>query len=165
MKQIVTSENNCVWLKCIECEEDLVLEPGMHDYPPPEDVVCDCCLRPITQLKPFKASDVGDVDGVLLVKTYREDNPYDEETHKALVEAIECYQKDGYKDILDWMVDKYGKEKAEKFYAMEVHGSSIFDSWECRDCIMLDNFEYLERYHQALKERAQAQSESHDNFS
>ena len=61
------------------------------------DATCDCCGRHISKLKPFgKAGDPlnGDLDGAILVKTFRGD------------------------DII-----------TEK-------------SWECRDCIVLDNEAY-----------------------
>jgi hypothetical protein len=166
MKEKVIIEKGCVMLRNIEYEEDLAHRPGMRDNPPPEDVVCDCCLRPITQLKPFKVSDpeFGDIDDALLVRTWREDSPFDEESLKAVQEACECYENDGYENILDWLVDKYGKEKGEDFYAAEKIGIDVFDTWECLDCVRLNDDEYFDRYNQALKERDQAQSESHDNL-
>ena len=151
-------------LGSIESEEDLVLGPGMHINAPPETGRCQCCGRHISELKPFgKAGDplVGDFDGALLVKIWRPMGPYDEEAEEAMNEAQKCYQKDGYEDSLDWMIDKYGKEKGERLnFTAQCHACTG-SSWECRDCICLDDDQYFEKMRQTWDEQSQALSESY----
>lgn len=120
---------------------------------PAEQKSCDCCGTHIRQLKPFAAGDplVGDFDGSRLVKTWRPLGPYDEEAEQAMREAQKCYQNDGYEDCLGWMVDKYGEVKGKTSYWTALCHSNTDSSWECRDCLVLDEEEYFKRrrHHQA----------------
>ena len=162
MKKILINENECISLGSCECEEDLDFGDDFDDTdidPIPPDNWCDCCGRRMSQLKPFgKAGDplVGDFEGALLVKRWRRDGPYDEEAEEAMREAQKCYQNDGYKEELDWMVDKYGEEKGKKLYWTAMCYGSTGSSWECRDCIVLDQNSYFEKLHQRLAEQPPA---------
>jgi hypothetical protein len=149
MKEIMFKSGRCISLGSMENENDLKPIPGkLNINPPPSDGKCMCCGKHISKLKPFgKAGDplVGDFEGALLVKTFRPDGPYNEEAELAMNEAEQCYEGDGYKDILDWMINKYGKEKGERFYwQAQLHGS-VGKSWLCKNCIVLDIDEYFER--------------------
>ena len=73
---------------------------GISINPPPQDGNCEVCGKNVKDLKPFgKEGDplVGNFDGALLVKTYR--------------------------DFAGW----------------------ISASWECRDCIILNDKDYLKK--------------------
>ena len=84
-----------------------------------------------------------DSNGPLLVKTYRLIIRWSEEAHNAISEAVEkCGDT---KNLEEWLIDKYGEEKGRSFYEVERIGSPIKDSWECRDCILLDDDEYFEK--------------------
>ena len=77
--------------------------------PPPSDGRCMCCGKHMSELKPYgKAGDplVGDFDGVLLLKRFRQDGPYSEKAEKAVKEADKHYANEGYKGPLEWMINK-----------------------------------------------------------
>jgi len=158
MKEILINENECISLGSIGCEQDLVLGPGTHINPPPEDGRCECCGRHLSELKPFgKAGDplVGDFEGALLVKTWRPMGPYDEEAEKATEEAMECFSNEGYEDPLEWMIGKYGEEKGKQlWYSAEAYDATCAE-WLCRDCIVLDQHEYFERLRQRRMSRCE----------
>jgi hypothetical protein len=149
MSEKILSNNNCISLGSIDGEADLALRPGaININPPPQGGRCDCCGRHISKLSPFgKASDplVGDFEGALLVKRWRPGGPYDEEAGKAMQEAERCYENDGYKDPLGWMINKYGKEKGESLYYTMMLWDQTGSSWECRDCSILDEDEFFIR--------------------
>jgi len=90
-----------------------------------------------------------------LVKNYRSAVPYDEKAEKAVEEACQHYKADGFDDPLDWMIEKYGKEKAEGLYWPTEAYSCVGSSWECRDCIVLDDFEYFEKSKHWSEEKTQ----------
>jgi hypothetical protein len=148
MAEVLIQENGIVSLGSVENEEDLKPRPGININPPPKDGRCECCGRHISELKPFgKAGDplVGDFDGALLVKRWRPDGPYDEEAERAMKNAEKRFRDEGYENPLEWMVNEYGKDKGEQFFfAVELH-HDLRKSWECRDCIVLDEEEYFEK--------------------
>jgi hypothetical protein len=128
--------NGKISLATIASEQDLPPKVGIINMnPPPQDGRCECCGRHLSELKPFgKAGDplVGDFDGALLVKRWRPDGPYDED-----------HGGDGFEDPLNWLISEYGEKKGTKFYWKAQFHDSIGKSWECRDCIVLDEAEYF----------------------
>jgi hypothetical protein len=51
-----------------------------------------------------------------------------------------------------WFIAKYGKEKGEELLmAVYAHGQ-MGQSWECRDCIVLDLDEYFEKLRKRYEE-------------
>ncbi len=118
--------------KIIEALED---KPTISINPPPQNGNCDHCGRNVRDLKPFgKAGDplVGDFDGQLLVKTFRTMAPRKEELEKEVNE------------IKDWdELFKTNKEKAERLSFYDQLVNTISASWECRDCIILNDEEYF----------------------
>lgn len=162
-KEVLFDQNGIISLGSIGSEQDLVPEGGIYINPPPETGCCQCCGRHISELKPFgKAGDplIGDFEGASLVKKWRPMGPYDEEAEEAMNEAQKCYQKDGYEDALEWMIDKFGKENGEKLHLIAECYACTGSSWECRDCICLDNDEYFEEMRRSWDEQPQALSES-----
>ena len=132
----------------IKNEDDLKLKPGQNINPPPGDGRCDCCGRHISELKPFGGPGdplVGDFTGAFLVKGYRNLGFYNEEGDKAQKEAAKCYIADGFGNIYDWMIYKYGIEKGEDLYYANEGYNQYGSSWECRDCMVLDMKEYFKK--------------------
>jgi hypothetical protein len=79
------------------------------------------------------------------VKGYRALGPYDAEAQKVFEKAQRRYEADGFDDPLDWMIDQYGREKAEAIdCTVQMYGSAE-SSWECRDCMCLDMYGYFEK--------------------
>jgi hypothetical protein len=154
MGEILFEENGIISLGSISSEEDLNPRLGININPPPQDGRCMCCNRHIKELKPFgKAGDplVGDFDGAYLVKRWRPDGPSDEEAETAMAEAEKCYRDDGFKTPFHWMISKYGKHRAKQFsFSVQLH-TSEGKSWECRNCIILDEEEYFAK----LRERGE----------
>jgi len=113
--------------------------------PPPQDGCCESCGRNVKDLKPFgKAGDplVGDFNGALLVKTFRsmamplKDKVWDEISKK--------YEKKGnYDGFEDELIKKVGKKRAGKLFFADQVANTVSASWECRDCIVLNDEEYF----------------------
>jgi hypothetical protein len=87
------------------------------------------------------------LSGAFLVKKWRPDGPYDEESERAWHEAMKHFAAIGRKDKdpLDWMIDKYGKEKGNRLYWADQLYTYIGKSWECRDCAILNTNEYFDK--------------------
>jgi hypothetical protein len=104
--------------------------------PPPQDRRCDCCRRHINELKPFgKAGDplVGDFDGSILVRIYRTMEAHIPEYDEIL------------KLVKDWDgLFKTNKELADQLSFYDQLVSTVQASWECRDCIILDDKEWFD---------------------
>jgi len=146
--------NKVLSLGSIACKKDLKTSRKILINPPPEDRRCQCCGRHISELEPFgKAGDplVGDFNGALLVKSFRPSGPCDEEIELAMSEAERCYETDGFDDPLEWMIDKFGKKKAEELCFTAEAYNCVGASWECRNCICLGTNEYFEKLHEGLK--------------
>ena len=118
--------------------------------PPPEDGRCDCCRRDFSELTPFRKTGdllVEDFDGELLIKTFKAIGKYDEQDRKAWKRVEKIMEKEGCArdGPLDWMIKIHGKEKGEQhLYAVGLY-SQVGSSWECRDCVVLDEKEYFEQ--------------------
>lgn len=135
-------------MKSTDGKQGLKLKPIIHVNPPPSDERCRCCGKHISELKPYcKAGDLlfCDFSGAFLVKRLRPCYPYCEEAAKAVIEADKNYVDAGYKEPLDWMIKKYGKKKGEGMYYANMAYYQIGSSWECRECIILDDDEYFEK--------------------
>ena len=101
---------------------------------PPEDRRCECCGRHITELQPFgKEGDplVGNFEGALLVKTFRAMAPRDMIAERKLKTL---------KTSEDWEeLEKEDKKEFENLSFYDQLRSTVEASWECRDCIILDD--------------------------
>ena len=112
------------------------------------DENCVCCGRHVSELKPYgKAGDplVGDFEGLRLLRPYRADDLPDEEADMAFEEAYK-YCKDDDEDILEWMQNKYGKEKGLQLYGTWLLSHSVSKHSLCRDCIILDLETYYKKF-------------------
>ncbi len=139
----------------VKYEDYLNLKPGEKIYPPLSDFRCDCCKKHILELKPFGGPGDpldGDFTEALLVKTYRPIGPYVEEAEKALREAERYYKSDGFDNEFDWLIDKYGEEKAEALHSAELYHHEVLSCWDCRDCVVLDLDEYYEKLERTLEQ-------------
>jgi len=135
-------------LDSVKYEDYLKVKAGERIYPSLRDGRCDCCGKHISELKPFGGPGDpldGDFTESLLVKTYRPLGPYVEEAEKALREAERYYKSDGFDNEFEWMIDKYGEEKAEELYAADYYHHEVWSFWHCRDCVVLDMDEYFEK--------------------
>jgi rubredoxin len=127
--------------------------------PPPSDARCEVCGRHKKELKTFgKAGDplVGDFDGAYLVKNFRSmairgQEPYNTEglwikpqtTHNPHNWAILDEEK---------FIEKYGEKALSDYYFYDQLTSTVSASWECRDCIILDEKEYFKAIEQRYEE-------------
>ena len=131
----------------IKDENGLELTPGVNIRLPLRDGQCYCCGKHIWELKPFDEPG----DPLFLARSCRLGGPYDEEAESACNEALRCYEADGFDNPRDWMIDKFGKEKATSINkAMFAYSSPVL-GWECKDCIGLDMDEYLEKTKKCYK--------------
>ena len=146
MTQMIFAGNGILNLGAISKEEDLEPKCRVLINGPPGDGRCEVCERHMSELTPFGGPGdplSGDFTGELLVKTWRHAGSYDEQAEKAWEEAEKETQ--GSKDPLAWLITKYGKKKAEEIsLSVQVYGS-MGSSWECRDCVVLDDDRYFER--------------------
>ena len=146
MTKIGFQGNGILCLDAISKEEDLNPKCRFIISRPPRDGRCEVCGRHMSELAPFGGpGDPGEDDfaGELLVITSRPSIPYNEEAEKALKEVDETLKAESESaDCLPWLIDKYGEKRGKDFY---FYGSaySIGTSWECRDCIVLDEDEYF----------------------
>ena len=156
MTQFIFNENGICSLGSIGNKEDIKRKPGLNVNPPPVNGRCEVCGRSLDELKPFgKAGDplVGDFDGELLLKTFRAEGPYDEKAVQAFDEAV---KRCGDKGPVEWMIRKYGREEGSRLSFLAMAYGQIGSSWECRDCIILDNDGYFEK-------RREVGGSEHDN--
>jgi hypothetical protein len=151
MSEKIIQKDGITSLGSVDREEDLKPFPGINLNPPPEDGVCNCCGRHINEVKPFGGPDdplVGDFSGARLVKIFRPFAPYDEEAGRAFEEAKSRYKEEGFKDEFDYLIQKHGAEEGERLSGIIESYSMYGSSWECRDCIVLGEDEWFEKYDQ-----------------
>lgn len=146
MNELRHKQNKVICSYRVNGEDDLKPRPGMNINPPPDDGRCHCCGRHINELQPFgKSGDPadGDFEGAYLIKTFRREVPYNEEAERAVDEAEYCCRDTG--SPYDWMVAKYGQKKGSLLYAVGQGSATVGASWECRDCILLNEDEYFQK--------------------
>ena len=141
MKNLECEKNNVPVLSSISGEDDLEPRPGIITYPLPEYARCHCCGKNISELKPYDNPEYPKFIGIYLFRTFRRGMPYNEEAERALDEA-EANCKEGQSPS-QWLIEKYGENKGIILNIMG-HGSSTYESsWECKDCVVLDDDEYF----------------------
>ena len=122
-----------------------------------EENRCNVCGRPISELKPFSGFDNpfdsffnGYFNGAFLVKNYRPTGPHNEEAERELkeydeTEYVKSKKGEKFMTFDDWLLTKYEKQEAEYMsFCTQAH-SLIGSSWECRDCILLDEDGYFDK--------------------
>jgi hypothetical protein len=149
MSQKIIEGNGIVSSTNVDCEKDLRPQPGINiNSPPPWEEICDCCLRHISELKPFGGPGdplVGDFTGRLLVKNYRPDGPYDEAAERLFGEAESRFIEEGFADVFAYLQNKYGEEEGNNIFFRASFSCGISSSMECRDCFVLKEEEYFEK--------------------
>jgi len=159
MTEILFNKNGVVSLEAKSKEDDLKKECRFSINPPPGEGMCEVCGRHLSELKPFGGPGdplVGDFTEKLLVKKWRRDAPYDKGAarawEEAKQEAKELWKAKGRElgsekpsedYFFGWFIGKYGRAKGLKFYYWREFWVSSGSSWECRDCIVLDQNEYF----------------------
>ena len=89
-------------------------------------------------LKPYgKAGDplVGNFEGAWLVQRYRSFAAPDAEIDKILEEFLRAYGS--YEKAKEKLIEEYGPEVVNDMQSYVVAESSVYKSWECRDCACL----------------------------
>ena len=158
MGEIIIKADTAISLGSIDGEEDLKPRKGIINInPPPADGKCNCCGRHINELKPFgKAGDplVGDFDGALLVKKYRTALPPPDPETQEIFDRFIGNREPGvdYDKAKKLLVQEFGAEDAETIELRVYGGDQVGSSWECRDCAILDMYEFFEKVGYDLEE-------------
>jgi hypothetical protein len=58
---------------------------------------------------------------------------------------LNCEPKDDNGGIREMLAREYGEEDADAIWFMICEYCQVGKSWECRDCAVLDNYEYFEK--------------------
>jgi hypothetical protein len=126
-------------------EERYQLFPGFSPNPP-DDGRCMCCGKRLSELKPF--SRIGqhsgmDIEGVLLVKKVR---PTALAT-KEVDDILEGFCDDrltaeDQEKAEERQIELLGKEVVDDLLVYYDSDSLLMDSWECLECIGLDDEAY-----------------------
>lgn len=127
-------------------DESIQPEVKLLINPPPRDGRCEVCGKPKSELKPFWGEPF---EGAILVKNWRPDglNPF-----RFKEGAEECFDSTG-QYIEEKVIEKFGKENLEKFIWSERAQNTIGASWECSECLGLNDVGYFKKLHMAHKLR------------
>jgi hypothetical protein len=151
MAETIIKIDRAISLGSIDGEEDLKRKKEVINInPPPADGKCNCCGRPLNELKPFgKAGDplVGDFDGALLVKNFRTASPEPNTEIQAIYERFigNCETEADYERAESRLAQEYGKRDADDIICWISGALQVGASWECRDCIVLDMDGFFEK--------------------
>jgi len=151
MAEQLIDNDVAISLGSIDGEEGLKPRPGLINInPPPQDGECMCCGRHFDELEPFGAAGdplVGDFAGALLIKKFRTALPQsDAETERIYEQFIVARDPHSdYDKARESLIKECGERDAEIIMIRVEGGSQVGSSWECRDCIGLDMFEYFEK--------------------
>jgi hypothetical protein len=158
MGRISIERNTDIYLVRIDGEKDLTLWPGLSIInPPPRNGRCECCGRYLSELSPFgKVGDPleEDFEGALLVTTSRPELPEPNAEIQQIYQSYfgSCATSSDYARAIRRLGEDYGDDAQGITYWIE--GASQFRfSWECRDCIVLDNSQFFEKLEDNLDER------------
>lgn len=144
---------------CICLDDYAFQERRLDSLDPPER--CDCCGRLLGELKPCTEGDpvASHFEGKLLARRMRPEATPIEGVNKMMDEFFgNCITYDDYEEAGEKLIQKYGKEKTHELCTFAfLLGGTFKSSWECKDCIVLDTHQYLE------KKMAQESDGGHDN--
>jgi hypothetical protein len=126
--------------KGIVCLQDMRKEENLAESTPSPDMRCEVCYKLVSELKPFGGPGdplVGDHNGELLVNKWRPFIILNQKEANAWVNAVTMARD----NLLSWFVERYGEEEGRKLFDLgqDIRGEG---SWECRDCIVMDDEEY-----------------------
>jgi hypothetical protein len=149
MQKSLFEENVITSLGSVD-EEGLNNKGGNNTKPSPNEDCCSCCGRPLSELTPFGKSGYplkGNYEGQLMLITTRPFVPFYD-----ILETIyynftkNCSTDEDFQKAEEKLVRKYGEKKVEFIKFMIAHICvEPDDSLECRDCIVLDDYEYYDR--------------------
>ena len=143
MKKLECEHNNDTCSVSINGVNDSNEMPSVVNHPLPAHARCHCCGKNISELKPYDNPEYPKFIGTYLFRTSRSYLPYNEEAERVLNEAEEnC--KEG-QSPRQWLIEKYGEDKGLELNYLGHGSSTVSASWECRDCIILDEKEYFEK--------------------
>ena len=63
-----------------------------------------------------------------------------------MLEARHTYKNVGFSDVMDYLIEIYGEEKAQELCCIEQSYADRGKSWECRDCCDKTDEEYFAKY-------------------
>lgn len=123
---------------------------GIKDNPTGEDFRCECCLRHIDELKPFKGPEapyIGNLKGYKLVRTGRCDFPEYELPSKYSDYVIKGRINDEQK-----FIEKFGQAEFNIVYSGLGGAFDIVSKYLlCRDCFLLDREQFCEKCHESYE--------------
>lgn len=131
-----------------------IIEVPSYPDLPPGDGCCECCGRHADTLNRFgKSGDPikGECEGAVFVKTYRSSVEHIDEYDKKMAKLWKEWKlryperkdNDG-KSYNELFIELYGEEEGSKLLKYDDKVSGVSASWECRNCIVLTNNEYLQ---------------------
>lgn len=129
------------------CEQGLKNRLSLRINPPPSDDRCQCCRKHISQLEPFEDLLFGGPEEEFLLKVFRPMGPYNCEAESACEDAESNYEKAGFRDPLEWLIEKFGEELGQNFYFASAAWNQIGAFWLCTKCITLSLEEYYSGHH------------------
>lgn len=116
--------------------------------PPPSDGKCEHCGKHISELRAFGGKGdplVGDFTGAKLLKTFRGMAPIVRDKEFVLLSKEYEDNKKDWKTFEKELIKIVGTKRAEQLIMHDQVANTIGASWECRDCIILDDIEYFKR--------------------
>jgi hypothetical protein len=161
MATVLFENERVISLDSIDSEEDLKPMKGrIIINGPPEDGRCQCCGKHISELKPFGGPGdplAGDFTGAYLIKMFRLEFPIDNrEAWTAVTEVV--WKGNGElvmgNELLELLIARHGTKKGQEYYEWWINYDYLVGkSWECRDCVCLDDFEYFDKFEEARLRR------------
>lgn len=122
--------------------------------PPPKDRRCEVCGKHVKDVKPFGGKGdplVGDFTGAKLIKTFRPMSYLDEKERPSieLLDSIYKEEMDGkltFDECNKKLKENFSEKELERLNFLNQLINTIEASWECRDCVVMDdNKEYFEK--------------------
>lgn len=112
----------------------------------PSDGRCERCRRHFSELKPFgKSGDplVGNVEGLFFVNINRTLVPYDPESDRLWAEYFDkCQTQDDKEEARKAFIQQFGEEELEQLEWYMYLSCQLERFWLCRDCVILDAWEF-----------------------
>jgi len=139
MQKSLFEGNGVTSLGSIDGEKDLEPRDGINTTPPPDEDCCSCCKRPRSELTPF-------VEGIFFGKTSRGILPRSRLVQRIYGEFFgKCLTEKDVQEGKGKLAQKYGEKKAEQIINYADFSGCSNSSWECRDCICLDEYDFFWR--------------------